>query len=188
MWRLANTAIVVTTGAAFAAWVPLDRFVDSLQPTVVALSIMAAGLLVRLNRGMPALDWKSLDPVKRKVLTEQVVELVREYLFVLGLQLIALVSLVTLAALAKPPPLVPTEPWIERSVVGFVGALIAMCLTRMAFIVWRDYDIVRLQKHLIDEAADKEASEQSSKAATEKVNSIKAAGLRGTAAMQSRKE
>jgi hypothetical protein len=188
MWRIVTATVIMATGGIFAAWVPLDRIVDSLQPIIVALSIMAAGLLVRLNRGMPALDWKSLEHSKRKVLTQKVVELVREYLFVLTLQLVALASLITLAALAKTPRLLPTEPWMERGIIGIVGALIAACIVRMAYIVWRDYDIVRLQKLLVDEAADKEATEAASKAALEKVSSIKAAGLRGTAAMQSRPE
>jgi hypothetical protein len=56
----------------------------------------------------------------------------------------------------------------------------------MAYIVWRDYDIIRLQKILIDESADKDASEEASKTALATVASIRSAGLRGGAAPEPR--
>jgi hypothetical protein len=106
MMRLATLVGGVLGALTFAQWVSLDRLAAVVQPIIVAISIMAAGLLVRLNRGMPTLDWKSLEPAKRKVLTLRVVEVTREYLFVLFIQAVTLVFLIALVAAAKQPPLI----------------------------------------------------------------------------------
>jgi hypothetical protein len=90
MMRLGTILFGVTAGLIFARWVTVDRLAHIGQPMIVAISIMAAGLLVRLNRGMPTLDWKSLEPTKRKILTQRVVDLAREYLLVLFLQSVTL--------------------------------------------------------------------------------------------------
>ncbi len=50
----------------------------------------------------------------------------------------------------------------------------------LAYIVWRDYDIVRLQKKLIDESADRETIEKASADALNKVTAIRESGLRPT--------
>jgi hypothetical protein len=56
------TIVWVLGLATLFAWnVPLLRLFDAFQPMVVALSIMVAAVFVRLNRGRPALEWKSLD-------------------------------------------------------------------------------------------------------------------------------
>ena len=53
------TIIPVSGLAALFGWgVPLVRLFDAFQPMIVALSIMIAAIFVRLNRGMPTLEWK----------------------------------------------------------------------------------------------------------------------------------
>ena len=68
----------------------------------------------------------------------------------------------------------------QKAILATTGGLIALCAARMAYIVWRDYDIVRLQKKLIDESADREDVENASKDAQSKVTAIRASGLRGS--------
>jgi hypothetical protein len=97
MVRLITIGAMLAGAAVFGLWLTLDQFLKIVQPLIVALSIMAAGLLVRLNRGMPTLDWKSLETSDRKLLTQRIVELTREYLFVLSVQALTLVVLLTLA-------------------------------------------------------------------------------------------
>jgi len=48
----------------------------------------------------------------------------------------------------------------------------------MGYVVWRDIDIVRLQKRLIDGAASRESSEQQGNLAEGKVANIRAANVR----------
>jgi hypothetical protein len=51
----------------------------------------------------------------------------------------------------------------------------------MGYVVWRDIDIVRLQKRLIDGAASREVSEQQAKIAEGNIASIRAANVRPVA-------
>jgi hypothetical protein len=174
MVRLITIGAMLAGAAIFGLWLTLAQLMGIVQPLVVALSIMAAGLLVRLNRGMPTLDWKSLETADRKLLTQKIVELTRQYLIVLSLQAVTLAALLTLAV---EEPIRVSSAW-QKVILAFVGGLLALCLARMAYIVWRDHDIVRLQKKLIDDSADREAIEKAQQQALSNVAAIRASGLR----------
>jgi hypothetical protein len=175
MTRIVTVAVVVAAAVAFGGWLPVERLMDILQPLIVALSIMAAALLVRLNRGMPTLDWKSLDTNERKILTQKIVDLTREYVVVLSAQAATLIVLLAIAVNNTSS----LSSVAQKAILVTAGGLIGLCASRMAYIVWRDYDIVRLQKKLIDDSADREAVEKASQEALSKVTSIRASGLRG---------
>lgn len=163
-------------GFVFCRWMTLALLKEILQPLIVAISIMAAALLVRLNRGMPTLDWKSLEVAERKILTHRVVELSREYISVLALQFVTLVILLALSLIKEKTFYGwPNGPAI---VLGALGALLGLCVSRMGYIVWRDTDIVKLQKKLIDDSADREAIEKASQDALTTVNAIRSSGLK----------
>ncbi len=175
-------------GAAFAYWVPLDRLYEVLQPLITFLSIMAAAVLVRLNRTMPSLEWKTLDDDQRKKLTSEVVKLAEEYLGFLaitGVLVIFLLALLvvghqTIFGTASGAP-DPKSGWYGhwcRLDAGLIGAGTSFLSLRMAYIAWRDLDIVRLQKQIIDLAASKAHQAEQLKIAEEKRARMAAAGLR----------
>jgi hypothetical protein len=167
---------MAATGFIFVRWMTFALLKDILQPLIVAISIMAAALLVRLNRGMPTLDWQSLEVAERKILTHRVVELSREYMSVLALQLAALLVLLTLSLIKEKTFYGwPSGPTV---ILGMLGALIGLCISRMGYIVWRDTDIVKLQKKLIDDSADRQAIEKASQDALTTVNAIRSSGLK----------
>lgn len=174
----AITIVAVFVAAGLFAWlVPLARLYDAFQPMITALSIMVAAVFVRLNRGMPTLEWKSLDPEKRKGLTTSIVRVTTEYGWIISINVTMLVGLVTLTVIGK------TEAglwpgWVCHIVSGLVGGFTGLCAARMAYVVWRDIDIVRLQKRLIDDIAAREANGRESARADEKVANIRAAGVR----------
>jgi hypothetical protein len=149
----------------------------------VALSIMVGALLVRLNRGMPTLDWKTLEPERKKRLTAGVVQIAREYVVIVALNgalLIALVALTTLgkdAIFGNGRGTLGWPDFARHSVSALIGGIAALSVSRMAYVVWRDYDIVRLQKALIDMAAVRDEQDRQDKAAKEKLANIRAAGL-----------
>jgi hypothetical protein len=174
MLRFLTISALLAGAAVFGSLLTFAQFLRILQPLIVALSIMAAALLVRLNRGMPTLDWKSLDINDRKILTQKIVELTREYMIVLSAHA---VTLIVLLVLATKEPTALSSP-TQKGIMALAGALVALCGARMAYIVWRDYDIVRLQKKLIDDSADREAVDKASQDALSKVASIRASGLR----------
>ena len=172
------TIFVTFIAAGLFAWaVPLAQLFDALQPLTVALSIMVAAVFIRLNRGMPALEWKSLPPGDRKGLTAAIVKLSGEYGWIIGIIAATLIAVVTLSAIGK------TEActwgiWYQRAVSGTLGGGIGLCFARMAYVVWRDIDVVRLQKHLIDGLVDKEENEKQAALAEKKVTEIKSTNVR----------
>jgi hypothetical protein len=165
---------------AFLFWnvVPLARLFDAFQPMVVTLSVIVAAVFVRLNRGMPSLEWKSLDRTKRAELTAAIVALSREYVAIVAINGIALIGLVTLVVIGKDDAVTNWSPVVLKAVSATVGAVFALCLARMAYVVWRDCDIMELQKALIDNAAAHEEEALETKSAKGKIADMKAAGLR----------
>lgn len=177
MARALTIAVTLLVAGLFAWAVPLARLFGAFQPLIVALSIMVAAAFVRLNRGMPTLEWKSLDPDKRKDLTASIVSVTIEYGWIIGINAIALAGLVTLSVIGAED----ATSWPEgvlRAVAGAVGGIVALCAARMAYVVWRDIDIVRLQKRLIDGVASRESDERERALADEKVASIRGANVR----------
>ncbi len=164
--------------AGLFAWaVPLVRLFGAFQPVIVALSIMVAAVFVRLNRGMPTLEWKSLDPDHRKNLTASIVRVTTEYGWIIGINAIALIGLVALSVIGATDA-AAWPVWIQRTVSGVVGGLVTLCAARMAYVVWRDIDIVRLQKRLIDGTASRESVDREHVLANEKVANIRGANIR----------
>lgn len=174
----AITIVVTVIAAGLFAWtVPLARLFDAFAPMITGLSIMVAAVFVRLNRGMPTLEWKSLDPEKRKDLTASIVTVTTEYGWIIGIIASVLVGLVTLSVIGKADAALWPE-WARRVASGAVGGLVSLSAARIAYVIWRDIDIVRLQKRLIDGTASREASEQQGKLADDKVASIRGANVR----------
>ena len=58
------------------------------------------------------------------------------------------------------------------------SASLLFSLIWMAYVIWRDYDIVRLQKTIIDAAADRETRESNNQEALKKREAMKASGLK----------
>ncbi|RUV33826.1 hypothetical protein [Mesorhizobium sp. M7A.F.Ca.MR.148.00.0.0] len=170
------TLIAVGLAAGLAAWrVDLQDLFLGFQPTTVALSIMAAAVLVRLNRGMPTLDWKSLEPKGRKNLTAKIVKLQQEYLSILLINVV-LVGVLIYLVVVTPPVVALWPEKVRRLMSGLLAGGMVLALARMGLVVWRDYDIVRLQKVLIDGSADKEFQATQEEAAEKRLSAMK--GLR----------
>jgi hypothetical protein len=175
---------VIVVAAAFGAFVPIDRVLAATQPLVVAVSIMAAAILVRLNRGMPSLDWQSLALDERRRLTKRLVEVTREYVVILALEAVALAVLVSLIISKIDSTSTVFAIMIAPIVSAATGGVVVLCFARMAHVVWRDYDIVKLQKVLLDEAGERAATEAAAATAATKLQAMRAAGLRGSAAAE----
>jgi len=194
MGRAATLLLCPLAGALFAWGVPLERLLAASTAITVPLSVVAAALLVRLNRTMPTLEWKSIDREPRERLTTQIVNLSREYLVVLALVASFLLGMVALVVVGDTTIFGAVEPitglrlttgWpeiVHRSLSGLIGLALALVLVRTSYVVWRDYDIVRLQKVVIDTstaAAEAKAhKEQQERVADEKRTAMAKAGLR----------
>ncbi len=178
MGRWTTIAAVVASAGLFGWGVPIVRLFDAFQPMITALSIMVAAVFVRLNRGMPTLEWKSVDPEQRQQLTSQVLAVSKEYGWIIAINSVVLLGLVTLSVVGKAEIATHWPLWAQHLAAGAIGGTGALCIARMGYVVWRDIDIVRLQKRLIDGTATREANEQQEKIADGKVASIRSAGIR----------
>lgn len=172
------TIFATVTAAVLFGWVvPLERLFGAFQPLMVALSIMVAAVFIRLNRGMPALEWKSLEPNDRKGLTAAIVRLSKEYGWIIAIVALTLVAIVSLSVIGSDGA-TEWNVWLQRIVSGALGGALGLSSARMAYVVWRDIDIVRLQKQLIDGMADEEEGQRQAALADEKVMEFKAANIR----------
>ncbi len=173
------TIFAVFLSAGLFGWaVPLLRIFGAMQPMITALSIMVAAVFVRLNRGMPSLEWKSVEPNERQVLTTQIVSLAKEYASLIAINATVLLGLVALTAVGRDDVAAIWPQWVQRLTSGLIGALGTLCIARMAYVIWRDIDVVSLQKRLIDGVATDEMIAFETKSADDKIASIKASGLR----------
>ena len=64
MGRVITILLTAAFTVLFGWVVPLVHLFDAFQAMTVAFSIIIAAVFVRLNRGMPSLEWKSLEPIK----------------------------------------------------------------------------------------------------------------------------
>ena len=173
------TVIAVAAAAGLFSWgIPLARLYDAIQPLIVASSIMAAAVLVRLNRGMPTLDWKGSKPEDRNKLTTEIVALSIEYGRIIGVTGMVLIGLVSLTVVGKSDVQTFWPEWTRRLASGAIGGLTMLSVARMAYVIWRDIDVVRLQKTLIDGAAVQEEVKAQATLAEKKRLEIKSSNLR----------
>ena len=176
--RLATIVMVALGAVSFWTFVSLPRLIEGFSSMTVVFSITAAAVLVRLNRGMPTLDWKSLKPNERRRLTQHILSITKEYVVVLATVGILLVALVALTVVGKDVVVgtatVPGWPsLVKKGISTVVGGLSTLALLRMMYVVWRDYDVVRLQKALLDDAGLREEKEQEAEAGKRRLADIR---------------
>ena len=176
MTRALNIFVTCTAAGIFGWAIPLEHLFGAFQPLMIALSIMVAALFIRLNRGMPTLEWKNLEPKDRKGLTAAIVRLTTEYGTIIAIIAVTLTAIVSLSVFGSAEAF-GWSVWLRRVISGVLGGLLGLAVARMAYVVWRDIDIVRLQKQLIDGMAEKEENEQQVALADEKVRKFKAANV-----------
>ncbi|WP_298328800.1 hypothetical protein [Asticcacaulis sp.] len=166
---------ILITGILCALSIPLDFFLKGLQLAGTALSIQIAAVFVRLNRGMPTLTWNKLEPNETEKLTSSIVNLTSEYIAIIFIN--AIVLLFGLALLVSDHSRLLWPNITQPLIVFLFTSLFALCWVRMGYVIWRDYDIVKLQKAIIDLSARREAEAEAKKEAEAVLKSIAEAGL-----------
>lgn len=116
--------------------------------------IIAAAVLVRLNRGVPSLDWKAVQFQAVERLLERLEDIAKSYIAVVIINAISIAILLFIQFYHNPQ--YPYSANIIMTLSTIFGALLGLLLGRMAHVVWLDLDIVRLQKAVILSAAESE--------------------------------
>lgn len=145
----------------------------TLAQTTSALSIFIAAVLVRLARGMPTLDWKSIPIASRKNLTGHLIDVSREYAGLLVLLMLLLVSAVLVGG--ADSVLLSAPEKAQRAASALIGFLVVLSVLRFSYVVWRDLDIVMLQKKVIDGMADQEFAAKNAEIAAAKLEKMREA-------------
>jgi hypothetical protein len=178
VFRTINIVAFVAGGVIFGYVVPLVRLFDAFQPMIVVLSVLVAAVFVRLNRGMPSLEWKNLEPEKRSRLTSKIVALSRDYVWIVGINGVTLLLLVTLLVIGRDEATQLLLVLGQKLLSATIGGFFFLCVARVGYVVWRDCDIMELQKELIDKAATTEIQENETKSAKDKIATMQSSGLR----------
>lgn len=159
------TIFLVLAAAVFSGWlVPASEWAATAKSILTVLAIFAAAILVRLNRGMPTIDWSKVDPEDRSHLVGAIKRLAREYgvtLIVVGVTLALFLVLDRTGGETPLGKLLASAPGYVPSIISAVsGGIISFVLIRIAYVIWRDIDIVDLQAGVISQAANAEKRER----------------------------
>ena len=173
MMRLANIILPSIAAYCFWQWVVFSHMTVTLAQTTSALSIFIAAVLVRLARGMPTLDWKSIPIASRKNLTGHLIDVSREYAGLLVLLMLLLVSAVLVGG--ADSVLLSAPEKAQRAASALIGFLVVLSVLRFSYVVWRDLDIVMLQKKVIDGMADQEFAAKNAEIAAAKLEKMREA-------------
>lgn len=181
MILIANILVSLMCALGAACWISLEQLSPAFTPLTTVASIMAAAVLVRLNRGMPTIDWKGVDLEQRENLTQAIVDLAAEYLGVLIIIATLLIVLLATTIAGEAWWLLDAPAWviwIHRADSALIFLLSSLAFLRMAYIAWRDFDVVRMQKRAVDQAARAEDRTKQVAMASKKTAAMQAAGLR----------
>ena len=79
-----------------------------------------------------------------------------QYGWIIVVYAIALLGLIAMSVVGKSQVSATWPDWTQRAVAAAIGGVAVLCIARMGYVIWRDIDVVRLQKHLIDGLASRE--------------------------------
>jgi len=138
-------------------------------------AIIAAAVLVRLNRGVPSLDWKSVDVEAADRLLRRLEEVAKVYIALIAMTLVSIVIILAILYVGTLQ-----FDYKQNVIIGLstvFGVILGVVLGRMTYVVWLDLDIVRLQSAVILSAAKAEDAKKQVEAASGKLAAIEAARL-----------
>lgn len=171
--RWFNAALPLVLGFITANCIAVSTWDECKQGLLVALSVIAAGVLVRLARGLPFTtpDHYELDEVRK--LTAAVRQIIRSLRILVRIVLSGMIILV----LAHPlisyiTQIIPEYALvIEKIISGVLGAILTYVLLRMLQVVKGDQDFTELQSQFIVRAVErrqgKKFEEQTAKTSSE---------------------
>lgn len=153
MVRWSNLAVPLGAGG-IAAWLVSIAFWDtSKQGLLVGLSVIAAGVLVRLARGLPFTNADQYELDEIRGLTAAMSQIARSLRVLVKAVLSGMIGLVVakplLAFVQSVDAFSRYEAWFERSMSFFLGFAITYVLWRMLQVVKGDQDLTELQSRFV---------------------------------------
>lgn len=141
--------------AIFATVFATDRGATALATSPTAFlsvfAIFAAAVLVRLNRGIPSVEWKLVEDDALKRLMDRMEEVAHDYVTVLLVIFGGMVSAIAILIVGDNFDLGRVE--ITQILSGICGGFFGLSISRMAHLVWLDVSIFKLQRTVIESSA-----------------------------------
>lgn len=134
--------------------------------------IIAAAILVRLNRGIPTIDWKSVDIDSTKTILDRFEDVARAYIYIMLIVCSSIFLILFLGFVQKYTFTYKID--ITNGMSSFFGFLFGLLISRMAYVVWLDLDIVQLQKAVLLATAEAEEAKKQGIIANEKIDEMNA--------------
>ena len=159
-WR--NIIIPIIVGIV-ACLVDVTSWDELKAGLLVALSVMAAGVLVRLARGLPftSVDHYELDEVRQ--LTRAVDQIMRSLKLLVLAVVIGMVALVIALPMQKALGAhvsVSAGVWLGRAISGFIGLILAYVCSRMWQVVRGDQELTILQSKFVVRAVERKQAKR----------------------------
>jgi hypothetical protein len=164
MIRWQTLIIPILAGGLAAAFVSVNFWDLSKQAFLVSLSVIAAGVLVRLARGLPFTNVDHYEVEEIRDLTKAVDQICRSLRALIFVVLLAMVFLVLAKPVVEAAKLAQiTAPYGERIVQissGLLGFLIGYIFMRMVQVIQGDYDLTKLQSKFVVRAVERKQLKQ----------------------------
>ncbi len=164
MIRWQTLIIPILSGGLAAAFVGVNFWDLSKQAFLVSLSVIAAGVLVRLARGLPFTNVDHYEIEEIRDLTKAVDQICRSLRALIFVVLLAMVFLVLAKPVVEAANLAQiTAPHGERIAQfssGLLGFLIGYIFMRMVQVIQGDYDLTKLQSKFVLRAVERKQAKQ----------------------------
>lgn len=158
-WRALIGPIAVAAMAT--TFVRVEAWDSAKQALLVALSVIAAGVLVRLARGLPFTNPDHYEVHEIRQLSQAIDQILRSLrvLIILVLCSMILISfLMPIYEIIMSLELKTNHP--ERILSGLTGFSIGYIFSRMIQVVQGDYDLTRLQSEFIVRAVERKQAKR----------------------------
>jgi hypothetical protein len=164
-WR--NILLPFLVASLCYRWVSAEFWDGSKQALLVCLSVIAAGVLVRLARALPftTADQYELDEIRR--LTKAVAQIARSLRVLLIAVLVGMIGLVVarpvVAGTKDTAIFAAFGAQIEGLISGILGFVFAYVLFRMLQVVRGDQDLTDLQSGFVVRAVERKQADRFTK-------------------------
>lgn len=162
--RLTYAPIVIPSAAAVAAaaWLSMADW-SGLRPNLLpALSVIAAGVLVRLARGVPFTNPDHFTVEEARQIGAAFVQVARSLRALIYATLVTMLWLAISPTIAEKIAAVATKPnWgisIDAALSAIVGFLITYVVIRMVEVVQGDVSLAVTQRSLLEKAVERKAA------------------------------
>jgi hypothetical protein len=160
----ASVLIPIATGVAAGTWISMSDWGTLRASVLPALSVIAAGILVRLARGVPFSNPDQFEVEEARKIGAAFVQIARSLRALIFATLIAMLWLALSPTLAERlnPVIAPTwiGPYFEPFLSGTVGLLVAYAVWRMVEVVQGDVSLAITQSSLLEKATQRKAAKK----------------------------